>query len=52
MPYSQIGDVAVLDISATTIGQDESNVKKIPSAGSKGSTMSREVSQFLFVVHN
>ncbi|XP_057977932.1 trigger factor-like protein TIG, Chloroplastic isoform X2 [Malania oleifera] len=32
----QIGDVAVLDISATTIDQDESNVQKIPSAESKG----------------
>ncbi|XP_030445767.2 trigger factor-like protein TIG, Chloroplastic [Syzygium oleosum] len=32
----QIGDVAVLDISATTIDQDESNVKQIPSAESKG----------------
>jgi len=43
VPYSQIGDVVVLDISATTIDQDESNVKNIPSAESKGSTMSREV---------
>ncbi|KAE9456468.1 hypothetical protein C3L33_11555, partial [Rhododendron williamsianum] len=32
----QVGDVAVLDISATTIDQDESNIKKIPSAESKG----------------
>ncbi|RVW29984.1 Trigger factor-like protein TIG, Chloroplastic [Vitis vinifera] len=32
----QIGDVVVLDISATTIDQDESNVQKIPSAESKG----------------
>ncbi|KAL3736382.1 hypothetical protein ACJRO7_025352 [Eucalyptus globulus] len=32
----QIGDVVVLDISATTIDQDESNVKNIPSAESKG----------------
>ncbi|KAA8527013.1 hypothetical protein F0562_008758 [Nyssa sinensis] len=32
----QIGDVAILDISATTIDQDESNVQKIPSAESKG----------------
>jgi hypothetical protein len=30
----QIGDVAVLDISATTMDQDE--VQKIPSAESKG----------------
>ncbi|RDX98833.1 Trigger factor-like protein TIG, Chloroplastic, partial [Mucuna pruriens] len=30
----QVGDVAVLDISATTIDQDESNVKNIPSAES------------------
>jgi len=33
---SQVGDIAVLDISATTIDQDESNVKSIPSAESKG----------------
>ncbi|KAF3454029.1 hypothetical protein FNV43_RR04474 [Rhamnella rubrinervis] len=32
----QVGDVAVLDISATTIDQVESNVQKIPSAESKG----------------
>lgn len=32
----QVGDVAVLDISATTIDQDESNVQRIPSAESKG----------------
>lgn len=32
----QVGDVVVLDISATTIDQDESNVKSIPSAESKG----------------
>ncbi|KAK4803450.1 hypothetical protein SAY86_003267 [Trapa natans] len=32
----QIGDVAVLDISATTIDQDESKVQRIPSAESKG----------------
>ncbi|PON39381.1 Trigger factor [Parasponia andersonii] len=32
----QIGDVAVLDISATTTDEDESNVQKIPSAESKG----------------
>jgi len=32
----QIGDVAVLDISATKVDQDESNVQKIPSAESKG----------------
>ncbi|CAK9163894.1 unnamed protein product [Ilex paraguariensis] len=31
----QVGDVAVLDISATTIEQDESKVQKIPSAESK-----------------
>lgn len=34
--FLQIGDVAVLDISATTTDQDESNVQKIPSAESKG----------------
>ncbi|KAJ4980984.1 hypothetical protein NE237_031821 [Protea cynaroides] len=32
----QVGDVAVLDISATTIEQDKSNAKIIPSAESKG----------------
>ncbi|XP_061342194.1 trigger factor-like protein TIG, Chloroplastic [Gastrolobium bilobum] len=32
----QVGDVVVLDISATTIDQDESNIKIIPSAESKG----------------
>ncbi|WVZ15860.1 hypothetical protein V8G54_013426, partial [Vigna mungo] len=32
----QVGDIAVLDISTTTIDQDESNVKNIPSAESKG----------------
>ncbi|KAJ7960832.1 Trigger factor [Quillaja saponaria] len=32
----QIGDLTVLDISATTIDQDESKVQKIPSAESKG----------------
>lgn len=33
---SQIGDVAVLDISATTVDKDEANVQNIPSAESKG----------------
>lgn len=32
----QLGDVAVLDISATTIEQDESAAQRIPSAESKG----------------
>ncbi|XP_022877652.1 trigger factor-like protein TIG, Chloroplastic isoform X2 [Olea europaea var. sylvestris] len=32
----EVGDVAVLDISATTIEQDESAAKRIPSADSKG----------------
>ncbi|XP_023520765.1 trigger factor-like protein TIG, Chloroplastic isoform X1 [Cucurbita pepo subsp. pepo] len=32
----QIGDVAVIDISATTIGEDQSVGQKIPSAESKG----------------
>lgn len=36
MALSQIGDVVVLDISATTIDQDESNIRKIPSAETKG----------------
>ncbi|GLT83603.1 hypothetical protein SLE2022_018810 [Rubroshorea leprosula] len=31
----QVGDVAVIDISATTIDQDESNVQAIPAAESK-----------------
>lgn len=36
---SQVGDVVVLDIAATTIDQDESNVKSIPSEESKGRVM-------------
>ncbi|KAL0550114.1 hypothetical protein IC582_014613 [Cucumis melo] len=32
----QMGDVAVIDISAITMGQDESGGQKIPSAESKG----------------
>ncbi|KAK6149362.1 hypothetical protein DH2020_016887 [Rehmannia glutinosa] len=32
----EVGDVAILDISATTIEQDESASQKIPSAESKG----------------
>lgn len=32
----QIGDVAVLDVSATKIDKDESNVQNIPAADSKG----------------
>ncbi|KAF9667777.1 hypothetical protein SADUNF_Sadunf15G0058800 [Salix dunnii] len=32
----QIGDVAVLDVSATKIDKDESNVQTIPAAESKG----------------
>uniref|UniRef100_A0A2N9GP27 peptidylprolyl isomerase n=1 Tax=Fagus sylvatica TaxID=28930 RepID=A0A2N9GP27_FAGSY len=53
----QIGDVAVLDISATTMGQDESNVQKIPSAETKGLPVSTEnytsVSfYFSFVMHH
>ncbi|GER32874.1 trigger factor, partial [Striga asiatica] len=32
----EVGDVAVLDLSATTIEQDESNSQRIPSAESKG----------------
>ncbi|KAL8195581.1 hypothetical protein R6Q57_025984 [Mikania cordata] len=32
----QVGDVAVLDISATTVGQDLSEVIDVPAAGSKG----------------
>lgn len=32
----QVGDVAIVDISATTIDEDESNVQKIPDAESKG----------------
>ncbi|KAJ0593579.1 putative peptidylprolyl isomerase [Helianthus annuus] len=32
----QVGDVVVLDISATTVEQDGSQVKDVPAAGSKG----------------
>ncbi|KAI7743963.1 hypothetical protein M8C21_031541 [Ambrosia artemisiifolia] len=32
----QVGDVVVLDISATTVPQDGSEVKDVPAAGSKG----------------
>lgn len=32
----QVGDVAVLDVSAMTIEQDESTAQSIPSAESKG----------------
>lgn len=32
----QLGDVAVLDISAVTVEQDEATAKRIPSAESKG----------------
>lgn len=32
----QVGDVAVIDISATTIEQDGSDAKSIPAAESKG----------------
>ncbi|CAA0832427.1 Trigger factor-like protein TIG- Chloroplastic [Striga hermonthica] len=32
----EVGDVAVLDLSATTIDQDESTAQRIPSAESKG----------------
>lgn len=32
----QVGDVAVIDISATTIEQDGSDAKTIPAAESKG----------------
>lgn len=34
--HFQVGDVAILDISAKTIEQDESDAKSIPSAESKG----------------
>ena len=40
----QLGDVAILDISAATIEQDESTGKSIPSAESKG------LFQFLSVI--
>lgn len=36
LTLSQVGDVAIVDISATTIDEDESNVQKIPDAESKG----------------
>lgn len=32
----QIGDVAVLDISAKTVAEDESKAENIPDAESKG----------------
>lgn len=32
----QVGDIAIVDISATTIDEDESNVQKIPDAETKG----------------
>lgn len=32
----QFGDVAVLDISAVTVEQDETTAKRVPSAESKG----------------
>lgn len=32
----QFGDVAVLDIAAVTVEQDETTAKRIPSAESKG----------------
>ena len=34
--FLQLGDVAVLDISATTIEADDSDAKSIPSAESRG----------------
>ncbi|GAU25070.1 hypothetical protein TSUD_257640 [Trifolium subterraneum] len=43
----QVGDVVVLDISATTIDQDESNVKSIPSAESKGFNFDTDDSEIL-----
>ncbi|KAK2431749.1 hypothetical protein P8452_44868 [Trifolium repens] len=43
----QVGDVVVLDISATTIDQDESNVKSIPSAESKGFNFDTEDGEIL-----
>lgn len=47
MRLLQIGDLAVLDISATTIDQDEANVKNIPSAESKGLPISTSSSVLL-----
>ncbi|XP_057441101.1 trigger factor-like protein TIG, Chloroplastic [Lotus japonicus] len=38
----QVGDVAVVDISATTIDQDESKIVNIPSAESKGFNLDTE----------
>ncbi|KAK2377909.1 trigger factor protein TIG, Chloroplastic [Trifolium repens] len=43
----QVSDVVVLDISATTIDQDESNVKSIPSAESKGFNFDTEDGEIL-----
>ncbi|AET00600.1 putative peptidylprolyl isomerase [Medicago truncatula] len=42
----QVGDVVVLDISATTVDQ-ESNIKNIPSAESKGFNFDTEDSEIL-----
>lgn len=36
LKFSQIGDVAVIDISATTIKEDKSNGQKIPDTETKG----------------
>ncbi|CAK8538853.1 unnamed protein product [Lathyrus sativus] len=38
----QVGDVAVLDISATTIDKDETNIKSIPAAETKGMSLDTE----------
>lgn len=43
----QVGDVVVIDISATTIDQDESNIRNIPSAESKGFNFDTEDGEIL-----
>ncbi|KAK6124778.1 hypothetical protein DH2020_041468 [Rehmannia glutinosa] len=43
----EVGDVAILDISATTIEQDESASQKIPSAESKGLCQNTHVKETL-----
>ncbi|KAL5101262.1 hypothetical protein RYX36_005589 [Vicia faba] len=43
----QVGDVAVLDISATTVDKDETNIKSIPSAETKGYNFDTEDGELL-----
>ncbi|KAK7281879.1 hypothetical protein RIF29_10227 [Crotalaria pallida] len=48
--HPQVVDVAVIDISATTIDEDESNVKNIPSSESKDSFEFVSVLLLIFIV--